>query len=82
MSPKSREYYPSGRDSVLKTAEQWMDSKRLDDEVGKSLWRVHEKLYDLTNFISKVKTLFYNYFFLCTRFFGYHFFFSFNVIYI
>ncbi len=57
MSPKSREFYPSGRDAILKTAEQWMDSKRKDDDVGKSLWRVHDKLYDLTNFISKAKIL-------------------------
>jgi hypothetical protein len=34
MGPKSWEFYPSGRDAVIKTSEQWMDSKRLDDDLG------------------------------------------------
>jgi hypothetical protein len=27
MAPKSTDYYPAGRDDVIKTSEQWMDSR-------------------------------------------------------
>ena len=44
--------YPSLRDHPLKTATQWMNGRRIDDNIG-DLWRVHDKLYDLTPFIKK-----------------------------
>nr|QKG32711.1 fads2a [Gecarcoidea lalandii] len=34
------------------TFEQWLSGKRIDDDVG-PYWRVHNKLYDLTEFIDK-----------------------------
>jgi len=43
-------FYPKLRDHPLKTAAQWTRGKKLTDECGE-LWRVHDKLYDLTNFI-------------------------------
>ena len=42
--------YPSLRDHPLKTAAKWIQGRRLDDGCG-DLWRVHDKLYDLTDFI-------------------------------
>ena len=42
--------YPSLRDHPLKTAAQWIRGRRADDGYGQ-LWRVHDKLYDLTDFI-------------------------------
>ena len=43
-------FYPKLRDHSLKTGAQWIRGKKLDDECG-DLWRVHDKLYDLTHFI-------------------------------
>lgn len=31
---------------------RWLDGKRLDDN-AEGLWRVHDKLYDLTNFVAR-----------------------------
>ena len=42
--------YPSLRDHPMKTAAQWIQGRRLDDDIG-DLWRVHDKLYDLSGFI-------------------------------
>ncbi|PSN47101.1 Cytochrome b5-related protein [Blattella germanica] len=44
--------YPSLRDSLVKSADIWLDGKRQDDNVG-DLWRVHDELYDLTEWIEK-----------------------------
>jgi hypothetical protein len=44
--------YPSYRDEKLKSCKRWMDGKRVDDG-AKGLWRVHDKLYDLTDFIQR-----------------------------
>ncbi|OXA51195.1 Cytochrome b5-related protein [Folsomia candida] len=43
---------PSGRETPFRSGYNWMESKRLDDDIG-NLWRVHDKLYDLTPFIHK-----------------------------
>ena len=42
--------YPSLRDHPLKTASQWLRGKKLDDAC-QDLWRIHDKLYDLSDFI-------------------------------
>jgi len=52
--------YPTNRDNILKSAERWMEAKRKDDKVGKNLWRIHDKLYDLKEFANRVS--FNNYF--------------------
>ena len=44
--------YPSLRDHPLKTADQWLKGRRIDDKLD-GLWRVHDKLYDLTSFIDR-----------------------------
>ena len=59
MAPKSSEFYPSGRDDVIKTSEQWLDSRRVDDNLGPGLWRVHDRLYDLRKFAATVMILKY-----------------------
>lgn len=32
---------------------RWLDSKRVDDNVEDGLWRIHDTLYDLTDFVEK-----------------------------
>lgn len=44
--------YPSTRDSFVNGSWKWIEGKR-DDDYAEELWRVHDKLYDLTNFIAK-----------------------------
>ena len=44
--------YPALRDHPLKTAAQWLRGRRIDDRLG-SLWRIHDQLYDLSDFIVK-----------------------------
>ncbi len=51
-------HYPTNRDVILKSAERWMSAKKKDDNVGKNLWRVHDKLYDLTDFAKRVRQYF------------------------
>lgn len=46
------EKYPTYRDEPLKTCNRWLDGKRIDDN-AEGLWRVHDKLYDLTDFIHR-----------------------------
>lgn len=41
--------FPSFRDSTARSR-KWMSSKRMDDN-AEGLWRIHDKLYDLINFI-------------------------------
>lgn len=43
--------FPSFRDS-LKTTRTWLGSKRRDDN-AEGLWRIHDELFDLINFIPK-----------------------------
>lgn len=42
--------YPTYRDEKLKSSMRWLDGKKLDDN-AEGFWRIHDKLYDLTNFI-------------------------------
>lgn len=44
--------YPAFRDKFVTGCWRWIEGKRKDDN-AKELWRVHDKLYDLENFISK-----------------------------
>ncbi|CAG4992213.1 unnamed protein product [Parnassius apollo] len=44
--------YPSLRDSGIRDPVQWLSGKVLDDGAD-GLWRVHDKLYDLTSFVEK-----------------------------
>lgn len=45
-------HYPTGRNHLLKSSQMWINGKRIDDDVG-PYWRVHDKLYELTDFIDK-----------------------------
>lgn len=42
--------YPAFRDSFVFGCWKWLEGKRKDD-YAEGLWRVHDKLYDLTDFI-------------------------------
>ena len=44
--------YPSLRDKGLKHAVQWLTGKAMDDG-AEGLWRVHNRLYDLENFVQR-----------------------------
>jgi Cytochrome b5-like Heme/Steroid binding domain len=44
--------YPTYRDGKLKGCKRWLDGKRIDDN-AEGLWRIHDKLYDLTDFIDR-----------------------------
>ena len=44
--------YPALRDVPLKTAASWIAGRKLDDDYGQ-LWRVHDKLYDLSDFVGR-----------------------------
>ncbi|XP_045619074.1 cytochrome b5-related protein-like [Procambarus clarkii] len=44
--------YPTDRDVLLKSSHTWIRGKRTDDDAG-SYWRVHDFLYDLTDFVEK-----------------------------
>lgn len=44
--------YPSYRDESPKSAERWLDGKREDDG-AEGLWRIHDTLYDLSDFIER-----------------------------
>lgn len=44
--------YPSQRDTFINGSWRWIEGKRADDN-AEALWRVHDKLYDLTSFIPK-----------------------------
>lgn len=43
--------YPIHRETVPKTAQLWLKGKRSQDG-AENLWRIHDGLYDLTEFIS------------------------------
>ncbi|KNC76135.1 hypothetical protein SARC_11353 [Sphaeroforma arctica JP610] len=46
--------HPTNRDNALKCGETWLSGKVVDDDIGDlNLWRVHDKLYDLTDFAKK-----------------------------
>jgi len=44
--------YPTYRDELGKSGTRWLEGKRIDDN-AEGLWRVHDKLYDLTDFINR-----------------------------
>ena len=44
--------YPTYRDDAIRGCYSWLEGKRVDDN-AENLWRVHDKIYDLTDFISK-----------------------------
>ncbi|XP_035438276.2 cytochrome b5-related protein isoform X3 [Spodoptera frugiperda] len=44
--------YPSLRDDGLRDPVQWLAGKAMDDG-AEGLWRIHDKLYDLTRFIKR-----------------------------
>lgn len=44
--------YPSTRNSFVNGSWKWIEGKRADDN-AEGLWRVHDKLYDLTSFVAK-----------------------------
>jgi Cytochrome b5-like Heme/Steroid binding domain len=44
--------YPSYRDDKINGCWRWIEGRRVDDK-AEGYWRVHDKLYDLTNFIEK-----------------------------
>lgn len=44
--------YPTYRDDAIKSSMKWLAGKRADDN-AEGLWRVHDKLYDLSSFIEK-----------------------------
>ncbi|CAL4062179.1 unnamed protein product [Meganyctiphanes norvegica] len=44
--------YPALRDTPLKSSHTWLAGKRIDDNIG-NYWRVHDKLYDLSEFVDK-----------------------------
>ncbi|XP_058451332.1 cytochrome b5-related protein-like [Malaya genurostris] len=44
--------YPTFRDENLKTAYRWLEGRRHDDG-AEGLWRIHDSLYDLTDFVER-----------------------------
>lgn len=44
--------YPTYRDDPVSGTKRWLDGKRLDDN-AEGLWRIHDKLYDLKDFIKR-----------------------------
>lgn len=44
--------YPSLRDSGMRDPVQWLTGKAMDDG-AEGLWRIHDKLYDVTSFLHK-----------------------------
>ena len=45
-----RKKCPSNRGQLLQGADSWIDGKRQDDG-AEGLWRIHNKLYDLSKFM-------------------------------
>lgn len=44
--------YPTNRDIPLKSAQSWLDGRREDDN-AEGLWRIHDSLYDFSDFIQR-----------------------------
>ena len=42
-----------GRQDFINSAEGWMANKREGDGIDPSLWRIHDKLYDLSSFAKR-----------------------------
>lgn len=43
--------YPSMRDKLINGCWRWIEGRTKDDN-AKQLWRIHDRLYDLTDFVS------------------------------
>lgn len=53
MKPSSiSNKYPTYRDDLLKGCKKWLDGRQLDDN-AEGLWRIHDKLYDLKDFLER-----------------------------
>ncbi|XP_055547327.1 cytochrome b5-related protein-like [Wyeomyia smithii] len=52
LSPTIITKPPAFRNSYFKTVYRWLDYKRLEDG-AEGLWRIHDTLYDLTQFIDR-----------------------------
>lgn len=44
--------YPTYRNKFINGCWKWIEGKRKDDNAGE-LWRVHDGIYDLTDFLDK-----------------------------
>lgn len=44
--------YPTYRDTFINGGWKWIEGKRKDDN-AEGLWRIHDKIYDLKNFVEK-----------------------------
>lgn len=44
--------YPSFRDDLIRGCWKWLEGRRADDN-AEGLWRVHDKLYDLQEFVDR-----------------------------
>lgn len=44
--------YPTFRDDTVKGCWKWLNGRRADDN-AEGYWRVHDKLYDLKDFVDK-----------------------------
>jgi hypothetical protein len=44
--------YPSFRDDLIKGCWRWLEGRCVDDN-AEELWRVHDKIYDLSDFANK-----------------------------
>jgi Cytochrome b5-like Heme/Steroid binding domain len=44
--------YPTFRGDKINGCWRWLEGRRADDN-AEGLWRVHDKLYDLTDFVEK-----------------------------
>ena len=45
--------FPRRKQEYISSGKQWLKFKRDDDGIGENLWRVHDKLYNLTDFANK-----------------------------
>ena len=43
-------FIPTGRDLLFKSSTRWLKFKRIDDNIGPGLWRIHNGLYDFRDF--------------------------------
>lgn len=44
--------YPTFRDHPSRSGEAWLRGRRADDG-AEGLWRIHDELYDFTDFVDK-----------------------------
>ena len=46
-------FIPEGRNYVIKTGTRWLKYKAKDDAIGSGLWRIHDGLYDLRDYVHR-----------------------------